>query len=37
MIVALFVTEARLVPLFEEEDYQQQLLMGLVCAFVSVH
>lgn len=36
MTVALFVSEERLVPLFQEEDYQQQLLMGLVCAFVTV-
>lgn len=33
---ALFISEERLVPLFQEEDYQQQLLMGLVCAFVTV-
>lgn len=36
MTVALFISEERLVPLFQEEDYQQQLLMGLVCAFVTV-
>lgn len=36
MILALFISEERLVPLFQEEDYQQQLLMGLVCAFVTV-
>ena len=36
MILALFISEEKLVPLFQEEDYQQQLLMGLVCAFVTV-
>lgn len=35
MTLALFIPEERLVPLFQEEDYQQQLLMGLVRAFVT--
>ncbi|KAL2309064.1 hypothetical protein Nmel_005243 [Mimus melanotis] len=30
-------SEARLVPLFEEEDYQQQLLMGLMVAQLKDH
>ncbi|KAJ7407139.1 hypothetical protein WISP_128577 [Willisornis vidua] len=32
-----FIIEARLVPLFEEEDYQQQLLMGLMVAQLKDH
>lgn len=36
MTLVLFIPEERLVPLFQEEDYQQQLLMGLVRAFVTV-
>ncbi|NWV69560.1 GSAP protein, partial [Malurus elegans] len=33
----LFFAQARLVPLFEEEDYQQQLLMGLMVAQLKDH
>lgn len=36
MTLVLFISEERLVPLFQEEDQQQQLLMGLVRAFVTV-
>ncbi|NXN65385.1 GSAP protein, partial [Himantopus himantopus] len=34
---ALFISEERLVPLFQEEDYQQQLLMGLMVAQLKDH
>ncbi|NXE08229.1 GSAP protein, partial [Lophotis ruficrista] len=37
MILALFISEERLVPLFQEEDYQQQLLMGLMVAQLKDH
>ncbi|KFP42467.1 Gamma-secretase-activating protein, partial [Chlamydotis macqueenii] len=37
MILALFISEERLVPLFQEEDSQQQLLMGLMVAQLKDH
>ncbi|KFV42877.1 Gamma-secretase-activating protein, partial [Tyto alba] len=33
----LFISEERLVPLFQEEDHQQQLLMGLMVAQLKDH
>ncbi|KGL91558.1 Gamma-secretase-activating protein, partial [Charadrius vociferus] len=36
-VFALFISEERLVPLFQEEDYQQQLLMGLMVAQLKDH
>ncbi|NXI83432.1 GSAP protein, partial [Rhipidura dahli] len=37
LVSIIFCTKARLVPLFEEEDYQQQLLMGLMVAQLKDH